>query len=85
MLMIEGTSGYPGNSFPTTLSGVVSGMSALKPYAWMMGGIYLLILTPVLRVVISIYAFIKEKDYLYVKITSLVLLILIVSFFLGHR
>lgn len=85
MLMIKGTSGYPGNSFPTTLSGVVSGMSALKPYAWMMGGIYLLILTPVLRVVISIYAFIKEKDYLYVKITSLVLLILIVSFFLGHR
>ena len=72
MLMIKGTSGYPG-------------MSALKPYAWMMGGIYLLILTPVLRVVISIYAFIKEKDYLYVKITSLVLLILIVSFFLGHR
>ena len=83
--VIKGTSGYPGNSFPTTLSGVVSGMSALKPYAWMMGGIYLLILTPVLRVVISIYAFIKEKDYLYVKITSLVLLILIVSFFLGHR
>ena len=84
-VMIIGTSGYPGNSFPPTLSGVVSGMSALKPYAWMMGGIYLLILTPVLRVVISIYAFIKEKDYLYVKITSLVLLILIVSFFLGHR
>ena len=83
--MLKGTSGYPGNSFPTTLSSVVSGMSALKPYAWMMGGIYLLILTPVLRVVISIYAFIKEKDYLYVKITSLVLLILIVSFFLGHR
>ena len=24
MLMIKGTSGYPGNSFPTTLSGVVS-------------------------------------------------------------
>ena len=85
VMIIKGTSGYPGNSFPTTLSGVVSGMSALKPYAWMMGGIYLLILTPVLRVVISIYAFIKEKDYLYVKITSLVLLILIVSFFLGHR
>ena len=30
MLMIKGTSGYPGNSFPTTLSSVVSGMSASR-------------------------------------------------------
>lgn len=51
----------------------------------MMAGIYLLILTPVLRVVISIYAFYQEKDMLYVKITSLVLLILIISVIVGHH
>lgn len=85
MLLVKGTSGYPGETFPTTLAGVVSGMAAFRAYAWMMGGIYLLILTPVLRVVISIYAFVREKDYLYVRITTLVLLILIVSFIIGHR
>ncbi len=51
----------------------------------MMGGVYLLILTPILRVVISIYAFYKENDFLYVKITSLVLLILIISVIVGHK
>ena len=51
----------------------------------MMLGIFLLILTPVLRVVISIYAFAKEKDHLYVWITSIVLVILIISFIIGHH
>ncbi len=83
MFLITGHSGYP--SFPTTLPAIWQGLISFKAYAYMMAGIYLLILTPVLRVVISIYAFYQEKDMLYVKITSLVLLILIISVIVGHH
>lgn len=51
----------------------------------MMAGIFLLILTPVLRVLVSIYAFYKEKDVLYVWITTIVFIILMFGFILGHH
>lgn len=85
MFLITGNSGYPATSFPTTLPAIWQGLISFNAYAYMMAGIYLLILTPVLRVVISIYAFYQEKDILYVKITSLVLLILIISVIVGHH
>lgn len=43
-------------------------------------GILLLIATPVLRVIFSIFAFAYEKDYMYVVFTIIVLLILVFSF-----
>lgn len=43
-------------------------------------GILLLIATPVLRVVFSVFAFAYEKDYLYVFFTLIVLLVLVFSF-----
>ena len=57
----------------------------LKPYAVLMLGIFLLILTPVLRVVVSIYAFAKEGDRLYVTITTIVLIILIIGTTIGYQ
>lgn len=39
----------------------------------------LLILTPVVRVLTSIYAFAADRDWKYVVITSMVLLIIIMS------
>ena len=50
-----------------------------------MFGIFLLILTPVLRVIVSIYAFAKEGDRLYVVITTIVLVILIIGMAIGYR
>lgn len=44
-------------------------------------GILLLIATPVLRVLFSVFAFAYEKDYMYVVFTVIVLLVLIFSFF----
>ncbi|TWW12437.1 membrane protein [Dellaglioa algida] len=81
--LVTGSTGYPGNTFPTSFTAIISGIGALKPYAIMMLGLFFLILTPILRVVVSIYAFYKEKDYLYVKITVIVLVILIAGFFIG--
>jgi len=46
-------------------------------------GIILLFLTPVLRVLLSLFSFLLEKDYLYVGITLIVILIIIISISLG--
>lgn len=51
--------------------------------AFIMLGLFCLILTPVLRVVVSIFAFAKEKDYLYVVITLIVLVILVIGMSFG--
>ncbi|MFV9511509.1 DUF1634 domain-containing protein [Tepidibacillus sp. LV47] len=83
LFIVTGKSGYPGHTFPTTLSSILAGLISLKPYAIIMTGLLMLILTPVFRVGVSIIAFFLEKDYLYVVITTIVFIILITSFFLG--
>lgn len=75
-----GKTGYPTNVHPTTMHAILSGVTQLKPYAVMMLGLFCLILTPILRVVVSIFAFWKERDRMYVVITTVVLVILGVSF-----
>ena len=49
----------------------------------MLTGLFLLILTPILRVGSSILLFWRQGDRLYVVITASVFLILIISLFLG--
>ncbi|EUJ31623.1 DUF1634 domain-containing protein [Listeria cornellensis] len=83
LLLLTGSSGYPGTTYPTTLTAIFSGISDFKPYAIIMFGLFCLILTPVLRVVVSLITFLKEKDYVYVTITAIVLIILAISFFIG--
>ncbi|PIO82192.1 hypothetical protein BSQ39_00770 [Loigolactobacillus backii] len=83
-LLITGKSGYPAGSFPTHFGAIFSGIAQFKPYAIIMLGLFALILTPVLRVVVSIYAFFKERDLLYVVITTIVLIILIFGMAIGY-
>ncbi|HEX9060137.1 MAG TPA: DUF1634 domain-containing protein [Clostridia bacterium] len=83
LFFITGNSGYPGSTYPTSLFKIVSGLFLLKPYAVILTGLLLLILTPVFRVGISVIIFLKEKDYLYTVITSIVFIILVISFLLG--
>lgn len=82
--LVTGGTGYPGHYFPTHFGPILIGVAQAKPVAIMMLGLFCLILTPVLRVVVSIYAFAKEHDYLYVLITSSVLVILIFAMILGY-
>ena len=70
-------------SFPHSLGDVFSGLGHGDPLAILALGLIVLLLTPVARVLISIFAFARERDWLYVGITALVLLILLVSFLLG--
>ncbi|WP_283679778.1 DUF1634 domain-containing protein [Lentilactobacillus sp. Marseille-Q4993] len=83
LLFVTQTTGYPANTFPDTFRSIFTGTIALKPYAIMMFGVFLLILTPILRVVVSIYSFWVEGDKLYVIITTIVLVILAISFVFG--
>jgi uncharacterized membrane protein len=78
--------GAPANplSFPHTPGDVISGLAHGDPLAILALGLIVLLLTPVARVLISIFAFARERDWLYVGITTLVLLILLVSFLLGR-
>lgn len=46
-------------------------------------GIVLLFLTPVFRVLLSLFSFLIEKDYLYVVITTIVIAIIIMSISFG--
>lgn len=70
-------------TFPTTFLQIWNGMITLHPQAFLALGIIVLIATPVLRVAASIVTFALERDYRYVLITIVVLLILIISFMLG--
>lgn len=83
MFLITGKSGYPNGAFPTDFTDIVHGVFALKPYAVILTGLFLLILTPVFRVGVSVFLFIRERDFAYVGITALVFVILIISLLLG--
>ncbi|MBE3591414.1 MAG: DUF1634 domain-containing protein [Thermoanaerobacter sp.] len=83
MLIITGKSGYPTGYYPTSPGEILKGFFSLKSYAIIFTGLLLLILTPVFRVAVSIITFLYEKDYLYAGISTLVFIILIISFILG--
>jgi uncharacterized membrane protein len=73
----------PGAGFPHSLRGVWAGLRNLSGQAVVALGLLLLIATPVMRVAISIFGFLYEKDRLYVLITTTVLALLLISFLLG--
>jgi uncharacterized membrane protein len=63
----------------TLFHGLVSG----RPSAFMMLATILLILTPVARVVISVYAFRKAGDRKYTVVTGTVLFVILITVLLG--
>jgi len=47
-------------------------------------GILMLIFTPLMRIIFALIGYLKEKDYLYVLISSIVLIIMVISFVTGY-
>lgn len=72
-----------GQGYPHTPLTVFRGALALEGKAVIMLGILLLIATPVMRVIASIAAFAFQRDWIFTSITTAVLLILLLSFWLG--
>ena len=60
------------------------GLKQFDAFTLMMVATALLILTPVLRVVISIWAFWVDRDYKFVVVTSIVLVVIALSVVLSH-
>ena len=73
------------NFKPYSFNDLIFGLYNFHSYDYLMLGIFILILTPIMRVVITIKHFLKEKDYVFVKITSITLIILIISFLIGIK
>ncbi|MGE5306969.1 MAG: DUF1634 domain-containing protein [Alphaproteobacteria bacterium] len=73
----------PGAAFPHSTRDVFEGVRLLSGQAIVTAGLLLLIVTPVMRVAVSIFAFIYQGDRTFTLITALVLLLLLLSFFLG--
>lgn len=74
----------PGAAFPTTLADIATGLADFHGRAIVVAGLVVLIATPVLRVAISILAFLEERDLAFVCITTTVFAVLIASFLLGR-
>ena len=66
-----------------TFNEMLRGLVSFNYYSYLMFGIFLLILTPILRILGLLYVYIEEKDYKFVRICILVLVILIVSLMWG--
>ena len=62
-----------------TLHGIVSGVLHGRSPAIIQFGLLMLIATPIARVIFSVFAFLVERDYMYVCFSSIVLLVLLYS------
>lgn len=62
---------------------VASGLMHGNPSSYMMLGTLLLILTPIARVLVSIYAFWVDHDRKYVVVTLIVMIVIILTVVLG--
>jgi uncharacterized membrane protein len=69
---------FKGQSGPlTNFGGIASQVAGFHAEGLIQLGLVLLILTPVLRVAMSVYAFIRLRGTLYVVVTSIVLGVLL--------
>ncbi len=63
----------------TTLDGILEGIGHLNSRSWIQFGVIVLILTPVMRVFLSLFDFLRERDWLYAVITAVVLAVIIAN------
>ncbi|MDA8367929.1 MAG: DUF1634 domain-containing protein [Actinomycetota bacterium] len=72
-----------GATFPHSFGSLFTGLGHGDPASIVAAGLLLLVLTPVLRVAVSILTFAYQRDAVFVVVTAFVLAVLIASFFLG--
>jgi uncharacterized membrane protein len=64
-----------------TLSGIFTGAAHGQSLAIIQLGLLMLIATPIARVLLSVFAFLFQRDFLYVAISGIVLVVLLYSLF----
>jgi len=70
---------HPAAKHSLDLSGIIRNALALNSLGIIQLGLLVLIATPILRVILSVVAFALERDFLYVVVTAIVLMILLYS------
>lgn len=61
----------------TTLNGICNGLLSTSATEWIQLGVIILIVTPIFRIVLSLVEYLGQRDWLYVIITLIVLLVII--------
>ncbi|HOQ85796.1 MAG TPA: DUF1634 domain-containing protein [Phycisphaerae bacterium] len=74
-----------GQNPPGTAGEIVAGVLAGQGRAVVMLGVFVLFMTPVLRVAMSAITFLWEKDWIFAVITSLVLAALLISLVISYE
>ena len=74
---------HPAAKSSLNLSGIVRNAAALNSLGIIQLGLLVLIATPIVRVILSVVAFLLERDVLYVLVTSIVLGVLLYSYLVG--
>jgi uncharacterized membrane protein len=74
---------HPGDPGLRSIMGIVQGAVNLTPKSVIQLGLLLLIATPVARVVLCVIGFARQRNTLYIVVSSFVLLVLILSFVRG--
>ncbi len=73
----------PGTGSPVAFHHLLGALAHGDGSAWVTAGLFLLIATPVLRVLVSALVFLRLRDRAYVLICAVVLALLILSFIVG--
>ena len=63
----------------TTFTGILQGVWTGNSESVIQLGVIALLLTPIMRVVLSFFDFVKQRDWLYVAITAFVLAVIIIN------
>lgn len=74
----------PGAAFRFTLTDVVGGAAAGHGQAFVALGLLLLIATPIMRVAVAIVGFALQRDRTFTVISTVVLLVVLISFLVGR-
>ncbi len=74
---------HEGGANYTTFEGIIRGAFSMSATEWMQLGVVVLMLTPIMRVVLSLVDFSIQRDWLYVGITAIVLIVIIVNSLVG--
>jgi len=63
----------------TTLHGIIDGLCRFTAVGWIQCGVLVLLLTPILRVALSLVDFLRERDWLYALISAVVLAVILLN------
>jgi|GEM_PF-4604869 len=77
--------GQPHSALPTlTITEIPKGLLRLDAIAYFSAGIFIMILTPILRVITALVMFIINKETVYILIAGAVLVLVVISYIIAR-